>query len=54
MFIILFKFLIFLYSLSRFHIQKQYQVGEDGQLEKNPSPQPKYNPDKYKIITPNN
>lgn len=38
----------------KFHIQRQFLVGDDGSVERNPNPKPLYNPKKYKIITPNN
>jgi hypothetical protein len=41
-------------TATRFHVQKQFQIGEDGQIERNPNPKPVYNPKKYKVITPNN
>jgi hypothetical protein len=36
----------------RFHVHKQYHVGDDGTVTKNPNPHPVYQPKKYKLLTP--
>jgi hypothetical protein len=36
----------------RFHVHKQYHVGDDGTVTRNPNPHPVYQPEKYKLLTP--
>jgi hypothetical protein len=39
-------------NVCRFHVHKQYNVGDDGTVTRNPNPHPVYQPKKYKLLTP--